>query len=541
MNSVEDLLRRLEQLNAIGAALSKERDIERLLENILIAAKTITHADGGTLYRVTNDRQALRFEILRTDSLRIAMGGSSGNPINFPNLPLFDGQGKPNDSLVAAYTAIHNLTVNIADAYNEPNFDFSGTRQFDERTGYRSKSFLSVPMKDHEGDVIGVLQLINAIDSETGQVVSFSSADQSLAESLASQAAIAITNRNLMLQLEALFESFINLINLAIDEKSHYTGGHCQRVPALTMLLADAANATHDGPLAAFTMDDRDRYELKIAGLLHDCGKVTTPVHVVDKATKLQTLFDRIGLIDTRFEVLKRDQEIATLRSQLALRDVKDAEAEARLWTQCRGHIKGLDADREFLRSSNTGGEAMKEADLERVRSIGLKKQWRNVDGLETNFMSADEIENLTIRMGTLTASERETINHHIVATIKMLEQLPWPKHLKNVPEYAGGHHERMDGKGYPKGLTRDQMSVQARAMGIADIFEALTARDRPYKIGMKLSQAMGIMNKFSTGGHIDPDLFDIFLREGIYRQYAEKFLDPWQIDEVNPQDWAPH
>ena len=541
MNSVEDLLRRLEQLNAIGAALSKERDIERLLENILIAAKTITHADGGTLYRVTNDRQALRFEILRTDSLRIAMGGSSGNPINFPNLPLFDGQGKPNDSLVAAYTAIHNLTVNIADAYNEPNFDFSGTRQFDERTGYRSKSFLSVPMKEHEGDVIGVLQLINAIDSETGQVVSFSSADQSLAESLASQAAIAITNRNLMLQLEALFESFINLINLAIDEKSHYTGGHCQRVPALTMLLADAANATHDGPLAAFTMDDRDRYELKIAGLLHDCGKVTTPVHVVDKATKLQTLFDRIGLIDTRFEVLKRDQEIATLRSQLALRDVKDAEAEARLWTQCRGHIKGLDADREFLRSSNTGGEAMKEADLERVRSIGLKKQWRNVDGLETNFMSADEIENLTIRMGTLTASERETINHHIVATIKMLEQLPWPKHLKNVPEYAGGHHERMDGKGYPKGLTRDQMSVQARAMGIADIFEALTARDRPYKIGMKLSQAMGIMNKFSTGGHIDPDLFDIFLREGIYRQYAEKFLDPWQIDEVNPQDWAPH
>nr|WP_201740767.1 HD family phosphohydrolase [Rhodoferax sp. TS-BS-61-7] len=539
VDSVDDLLRRLEQLNAIGSALSKERDITRLLESILVAAKTITHADGGTLYRVTDDQQELRFEILRTDSLHIAMGGTSGKPINFPNLPLHDAQGQPNDSLVAAYAALHNQTVNIADAYTEPNFDFSGTRQFDERTGYRSQSFLAVPMKDHEGDVIGVLQLINAKHPDTGAVVSFSSADQSLAESLASQAAIAITNRNLMTQLEALFESFISLINLAIDEKSHYTGGHCQRVPALTMMLAEAVNTTQSGPLADFTMDDRDRYELKIAGLLHDCGKVTTPVHVVDKATKLQTLFDRVQLVDTRFEVLKRDLEIAALREQLALRDVREADAEADIMAGARTAIEALDADREFLRKANQGGEFMKDADTERVRQIGTGTLWRNTDGVESDFLTADEIENLTIRAGTLTAGERDTINYHIVATIKMLEQLPWPKHLKNVPEYAGGHHERMDGKGYPKGLTREQMSVQARVMGIADIFEALTARDRPYKQGMKLSQAMGIMHKFRTGGHIDPDLFDIFVQEQVYLRYAEQFLDPWQIDEVNPQAWV--
>jgi HD-GYP domain-containing protein (c-di-GMP phosphodiesterase class II) len=539
VDSVDDLLRRLEQLNEIGSALSKERDITRLLESILVAAKTITHADGGTLYRVTDDQQALRFEILRTDSLHIAMGGTSGNPINFPNLPLHDAEGKHNDSLVAAYAALHNQTVNIADAYTEANFDFSGTRQFDERTGYRSQSFLAVPMKDHEGDVIGVLQLINAKHPETGTVVSFSSADQSLAESLASQAAIAITNRNLMTQLEALFESFISLINLAIDEKSHYTGGHCQRVPALTMMLAEAVNATQGGPLADFTMDDRDRYELKIAGLLHDCGKVTTPVHVVDKATKLQTLFDRVQLIDTRFEVLKRDREIAALREQLALRDVRDAQAEADIMAVARSAIEALDEDREFLRKANQGGEFMKDPDIERVRRIGTGTLWRNTDGVESEFLTADEIENLTIRAGTLTAGERDTINYHIVATIKMLEQLPWPKHLKNVPEYAGGHHERMDGKGYPKGLTREQMSVQARVMGIADIFEALTARDRPYKQGMKLSQAMGIMHKFRTGGHIDPDLFDIFVQEQVYLRYAQQFLDPWQIDEVNPQAWV--
>ncbi|TAH12203.1 MAG: GAF domain-containing protein [Curvibacter sp.] len=539
MDSVNDLLRRLEQLNEIGSALSKERDITRLLESILVAAKTITHADGGTLYRMTDDQEELRFEILRTDSLHIAMGGTSGNPINFPNLPLYDVEGSRNDSLVAAYAALHNETVNIADAYTEPNFDFSGTRQFDERTGYRSQSFLAVPMKDHEGDVIGVLQLINAKHPDTGAVVSFSTADQSLAESLASQAAIAITNRNLMTQLEALFESFISLINLAIDEKSHYTGGHCQRVPTLTMMLAEAVISTQSGPLAGFTMDDRDRYELKIAGLLHDCGKVTTPVHVVDKATKLQTLFDRMQLVDTRYEVLKRDLEIAALREQLALRDLRDAKAEAAIMAKARKAIDALDEDRDFLRKANKGGEFMKDSDTERVRQIGTGALWRNTDGVESEFLTSDEIENLTIRAGTLTAGERDIINYHIVATIKMLEQLPWPKHLKNVPEYAGGHHERMDGKGYPKGLTRAQMSVQARVMGIADIFEALTARDRPYKQGMKLSQAMGIMHKFSTGGHIDPDLFDIFVQSQVYLRYAEQFLDPWQIDEVNPQAWV--
>lgn len=539
MNLIDDLIHRLEQLNEIGTALSKERDITRLLENILNAAKTITHADGGTLYRVTNDRKALQFEILKNDSLNIAMGGSSGKPIEFRNLPLFDDQGKNNDSLVAAYAAIHGQTVNISDAYTEPNFDFSGTRQFDAQTGYRSKSFLAVPMKDQEGDVVGVFQLINAIQPQSGEVVSFSTADQSLAESLASQAAIAITNRNLMSQLEVLFESFIGLINLAIDEKSPYTGGHCQRVPVLTMMLAEAVNATEHGPLASFTMNERDRYELKIAGLLHDCGKITTPVHVVDKASKLQTLFDRIDLIDTRFEVLKRDQEISALRTQLALREPKNAAAEAAIWSQYLTTIDALNADREFLRATNKGAEAMKESDLQRVRDIGLRYVWRDVNGKDAEFLSANEIENLTIRAGTLTSAERETINHHIVATIKMLEQLPWPKHLKNVPEYAGGHHERMDGKGYPKGLTRNQMSVQARIMGITDIFEALTACDRPYKSGMKLSQAMGIMHKLRLGGHIDPDIFDIFVNEGVYRRYGEEFLDPWQIDEVNPQTWS--
>ena len=530
MDTTDDLFRRLDQLNAIGAALSSERNIDRLLENILLAAKAITHADGGTLYRVSEDLQSLRFEIVRTDSLNIAYGGTTGEPISakFPDLPLYRDDGEPNNSMIAAYSAIHAESVNIADAYTEAGFDFSGTRKFDQMTGYRSQSFLSVPMKNHENEIIGVLQLINAIDPQTGTVQVFSTADQRLAESLASQAAVALTNRQLISQLEALFESFIHLINLAIDEKSPYTGGHCQRVPSLTMMLAEAADAANDGPLASFSMTDKDRYELKIAGLLHDCGKVTTPVHVVDKATKLQTIFDRIQMVDTRFEVLKRDAEVAMLRAVMA--GEASASAERRLQEQ----LQGMDEDRQFLRRANVGGESMKAEDQERVRRISRQYRWRNTEGREVEFLTAEELENLTIRAGTLTQSERETINYHIVATIKMLESLPWPKHLKRVPEYAGGHHERMDGKGYPKGLKRDEMSIQARIMGIADIFEALTARDRPYKSGMKLSEALRILSNFRDNGHIDPDLFDVFVQQKVYLKYAEEYLDVAQIDSLD-------
>lgn len=534
MENATDMFARLEQLNEIGAALSKERDITRLLERILLAAKEITHADGGTLYRLTEDGQFLCFEIMRTDSLGIALGGSTGNPINLPNIALRDDKGNPNNAMIAAYAAIHDKTVNVADAYTEAGFDFSGTRKFDAKTGYRSTSFLTVPMKNHENEIIGVLQLINSIDPVTGGIISFDDADQSLAESLASQAAIALTNRQLISQLEGLFESFINLINLAIDEKSPYTAGHCQRVPELTMMIAEAVNATHTGALADFHMSDKDRYELKIAGLLHDCGKVTTPVHVVDKGTKLQTIYDRIHLIDTRFEVIKRDAELVALKEILDLRSEGNREKEAAIWDAYQRQVVQINDDREFLRKSNIGGEAMKPEDQQRVTDISKRYRWRDADGADSEFLSADEIENLSIRAGTLTEHERQVINYHITATIKMLEQLPWPKHLKNVPEFAGGHHERMDGKGYPRGLTKDQMSVQARMMGIADIFEALTARDRPYKPAMKISQAISIMVNFAKGGHIDPDLFQVFMKEKVYLNYANQFLDPAQIDAVD-------
>jgi HD-GYP domain-containing protein (c-di-GMP phosphodiesterase class II) len=515
---LEGLLARLSELNAIGAALSSERDIHRLLESILDAARKITNADAGTLYLVDAERQVLTFEILHNDKLNIRMGGTSGNPISFYPIALYQN-GQPNLAMVVSYAVLRDETVNIPDAYVAEGFDFSGTKKFDAKTGYHSRSFLAVPMRNHDHEIIGVLQLINALD-EKGNVEQFTKDDQQLLESLASQAAIALSNRRLIQQLEELFESLINLINTAIDDKSPYTGGHCARVPALTMMLAEAANRSECGSLKDFDLTDKDRYELKIAGMLHDCGKITTPVHVVDKSTKLQTIYDRIGLIDTRFEVLKRDAEISFLKGERS-------EADYQVW--CRQ----LDEDREFLRHCNIGSEKMQDADIERVRRIAAYP-WRNPQGQLAGFLNDEELENLTIRAGTLTTAEREIINHHINVTIKMLEALPWPGHLKRVPEYAGGHHERMDGKGYPRGLTREQMSIQARIMGIADIFEALTAQDRPYKDGKTLTESLNILGKFKENGHIDPDLFDVFIREKVYLEYARHFLKPEQIDEVD-------
>ena len=528
MHSTDRLLHRLKELNEIGIALSQQRDINSLLETILIAAKRITNADAGTLYLHEPEQRVLRFEIMRTDSLNIAMGGTSGVPITFYPIHLYDKEGQPIHSMVVTHSALSGETVNIPDAYVAEGYDFSGTKKFDAKTGYRSQSFLAVPMRNHENEIIGVLQLINAHDRESGAVVPFSGDDQQLLESLASQAAIALTNRRLIEQLEELFESLIQLINTAIDDKSPYTGGHCARVPVLTMMLAEAVNRTASGPLKGFVMSEKDRQELKMAGLLHDCGKITTPVHVVDKSTKLHTLFDRIHLIDTRFGVLKRDAEIAMLRALS-----RERGNEAALRAEYEARIRQLDDDREFLRHCNIGGEAMSDEAQQRVRRIAAY-QWHDTDGKTANFLSDDEVENLNIRAGTLTAAEREIINHHIVVTIKMLESLPWPKNLGNVPEYAGGHHERMDGKGYPRGLTREQMSVQARMMGIADIFEALTAKDRPYKLGKTLTESLTILGKLKLAGHIDPDLFDVFIHEKVYLDYAKQFLAPEQIDVVD-------
>ena len=533
---IHSLEKQVGNLANIGLALSKEKNMSKLLEMILIEAKRIANSDGGTLYMMTNDNR-LRFEIMMTDSLSFHMGGTSGKDIPFYPVKLYDEKGKPNKSMIAAYVGLTGETVNISDAYKAKGFDFSGTKMFDEKTGYHSQSFLTVPLKNHEDEIIGVLQLLNAQSQNSKKIISFASDVQEMVEALASQAAVAITNKNLIKDLEALFESFIKLIASAIDAKSPYTGGHCARVPEITMLLAKAVQDTIDGPFADISFTDKEMYELKIAAWLHDCGKVATPEFVVDKSTKLETIYDRVNEVETRFAALKRDEQIKSLKRELKVeRDASLSKDEKLnkikiLKSEYSKKIRVLKSDIEFIKESNIGGEFMSGDKKDRVHAIS-NYRWKP-NGRMENFLSEDEVYNLTIPRGTLTAEERKVINDHIVVTINMLEELPYPKHLKNVPEFAGGHHEKLDGTGYPKGLTKDEMSVQARIMAIADIFEALTAKDRPYKKGKTLSQAMRILGFMKNDAHIDVDLFDIFVKDKIYLKYAEEHLDSDQIDEV--------
>jgi HD-GYP domain-containing protein (c-di-GMP phosphodiesterase class II) len=526
-----DLFARLERLNAIGIALSAEHEPKRLLEMILLGAKELTNADGGTLYTLEDDK--LKFEILHNDSLGIRMGGTTGLEVPFEPLPLYLVNNKPNNSMVAAYSVLHAKTVNIVDAYGKGEFDFSGTHQFDKKMGYRSQSFLTVPMRNNEGEVIGLLQLINAIDDQTGMIVPFSEAFQHLAESLASQAAMALTNQNLIQQLKHLFESFIKIIADAIDEKSPYTGGHCQRVPELTMMIAEAAVSAKTGPLQNFFMNEKELYELKIAAWLHDCGKVTTPEYVMDKATKLETIFDRIHLIDHRFELLKVQRENSVLHDALVNAGSKTPIPIKHINQQINVIKKRLDDDKNFIRRVNFGTEFMLAEDIQRIRNIA-NYEFTSDSGHNVKFLTDDEVYNLTVERGTLTPEERKVINNHIVVTINMLNALPYPKDLARVPEYAGGHHERMNGTGYPKGLTRNEMSIPARIMGVADIFEALTSNDRPYKKAKTMSETLMLLGQMKLDNHIDPDIFDLFIREKIYLKYAEKFLEPEQIDHVD-------
>tara|TARA_R110002072_G_scaffold32211_4_gene98606 strand:- start:2930 stop:4567 length:1638 start_codon:yes stop_codon:yes gene_type:complete len=532
-HSQENISRLLRELNEIGIALSAEKDHDRLLELILVKAMEITNADGGTLYTRTDD-QRLNFEILHNRSLNIHKGGTSGEDISFYPIALYDDEGKPNTHMVAANAVISGKTVNIPDAYDSKEFDFSGTRSFDNKMGYRSTSFLTVPMTNHENENIGVLQLINAVDIDSKKIIPFSLLEQQLVESLSSQAAVTITNKALIDAQKNLFDSFIQLIADAIDEKSPYTAGHCRRVPVLTNMLADAVNRIDRGPLKDFNMTDDEKYELEVAAWLHDCGKITTPEYVVDKGTKLETIFDRISLVDIRFEILKRDAAIAALKAKLKEHNAAcDIDRELENDASLQEELKRLSKEREDIRAYNIGGEALADLDLKRIEEIG-RRTYSNPDQETVNLLSDEEIQNLQIGRGTLSIREREIINNHVTVTIKMLESLPYPKHLAKVPEYAGGHHEKMDGSGYPNKLKREDMSVQARMIAIADVFEALTASDRPYKKAMPLSQSLKILGQMKLDNHVDADLFDVFINEKIYLDYANQYLGKNQIDEID-------
>lgn len=565
---------KLRSLVESGLAMASERDRSHLLQTILMSGKRLSMADAATLFLMT-EQGALRFALRsREDDLPVF------------EIPLYDPEtGAPQEQYASVCAVLHRKTVIIDDVYSETHFDLAGARRFDSEAGYHTVSMLNAPLVAVTGEVLGVLQLVNATDPETGEFVPFDPEVVGFVEALAAQAAMAIDNQNLVESQRVLMDSLIQIIAGAIDAKSPYTGGHCERVPELALMLAEEACKVDCGPLADFRFETEDEWrEFRIGAWLHDCGKVTTPEYVVDKATKLETIFNRIHEIRTRFEVLLRDAEIERLQTLL---DGGDPQAARAAFESRR---EQLVSDYAFIAECNLGGEFMADDRIERIHRIAAQTWLRHFDDrlglsheeqqryaqepvtelpavehvladrphhrvprtedkdyeerfgfnvkipeLQYNF---GEVYNLCVRRGTLSEEERFKINEHIIQTILMLDQLPFPKHLRRIPEYAGTHHETLIGTGYPRKLSAEALSVPARIMAIADIFEALTASDRPYKKAKTLSEAIRILSFFRKDQHIDADLFELFLKSGVYRRFAERYLSPDQRDEVEVESY---
>lgn len=550
----------LPDLLALNDSLIND-DYPVIIEKVMRVARKACDADGCFFFSVS-DNKYINLEYSRVNSLNVGISGTE-NMAFFPSVFLPDVKNRSRKA-PSEYCALNREIINSPNIFQTTGIDTDLIAKFDDANNYSTISLLAIPLVDRKDNLLGVAQFTNAKDAN-GKIISFTTEAQKVVLSVCKLITIALENKNQKEAYSQLLESFIEVLARAIDAKSPYTGSHCQRVPIIARLLATAAVQETTGNLKTFEMSPDDWYTLHIASWLHDCGKVTTPEYIVDKATKLETIFNRIHEIRNRFEILRRDAHIEYLQKRLNNIDTKQ-----HLQAEFVAKVKQLEEDFAFVAKCNTGDIELNDRDIARLEQISqiqfvryfnrmLGLSWAERDNVENkdfyvhpareNLLqnrkdqifgpyNRGELYNLEIRRGTINKEERDKINEHIVVTIDMLKALPFPKELSKVVEYAGAHHERIDGKGYPNGLTGDQMSVPAKIMAIADIFEALTANDRPYKEPKKLSEVLRIMQQMKHNGHIDPDLYDVFIHSKVYQDYAEQYMDKNQIDEVTPEDY---
>ena len=513
-NYAERLGGQIKKMSDIGRALSGVQDLNTLLEMIVDQARNFTNADAGTLYIVENN--TLRFQIVQNDSLKIRMGGKSGESIPFPPVEL-------KESNVSAFVALKGVSVNIPDVYDTELFDFTGPKKFDQSTGYRSKSMLVVPMRNHENDIIGVLQLLNATNPISNEVIAFSQDYENLSESLASQAAVSITNAKLIANMTELFEAFVKVMATAIDEKSPVTGGHIRRVAELTLTMAEVIHDLDEGHFKDKTFSPDQMYELRIAAYMHDIGKVTSPVEIVEKAKKLQTIFDRIQYVRLRMAYISQKLELEGQEAKIKiLQNGSSPEKLNSIEKETLEKLMEIEEIQRFINKCNEPGEFLDDEILVRLKEVS-EKTYIDDAGEQQPFLTADELVNLSIRRGSITEKERQKMQGHAAVTLKMLKQIPFTKKLKNIPDFAGAHHEFLNGKGYPLGLKGDEISFEGRLMAVTDIAEALTASDRPYKKAMPLETVYRILRSMVEGGELDPNLVELFIEKEVYKIYQKK------------------
>lgn len=480
-------------MNRIGVALSSEHNLDTLLEMILREVRGFTHADAGSLY--IREAERLRFTVAQNDTL-----SKRGNVQPFKSFYI-----EISKTSIAGFVAATGRLVNIKDAYRIPkSFNFSFDRSFDERMDYRTRSILTIPMKDHQAETIGVLQLINALDGE-GRLSSFSREDEELASSLASQAAMAIRNARLIQEIKDLFRALVEYSVSAIDARSPHTAGHSRRVCQYTLSLAGAVNAQIEGPYAKVYLNEEELEELSFAAWLHDIGKIGVREWVLEKRNRLSEGW--MEAITNRFNYLKErvNNEILIKKNRLLSDGVYDEQDFRELERRQGEAISALKEDLDFIRRINTSNLASDE-DLERLDRI-QKRSW----------LSPFEYENLAVRAGNLRDEERREIQLHVEHTMNILSKLPFPKNLVHIPLYAGCHHEMLDGKGYPHGLTGEAIPLQARILAVVDIFDALTAADRPYKKAVPIEKVLDILRDEAAKGHLDKDLVGLFIQERVW------------------------
>lgn len=510
--------RERQQLNEIGVALSSERDVDALLTLILKKAREITGADAGSLYLVDEDvsrRRHLRFMLTQNDSVEF--------PFKESVLPLAE------DSM-AGYTALRGEVLNFADAHHLPkNLPFHFNDRYDRESGYQTKSLLTLPMRNAKSEVLGVLQLINSKRDPTARLLSESEVEQQvqsfpersvqLALSLASQAGVSYENRKLYQEIETLFEGFVQAAVTAIEQRDPTTSGHSLRVASYTQALAESVHSVSTGPYGDTRFDAEQMKEIRYAALLHDFGKVGVREDVLVKAKKLYPL--QMDILKQRFDFIRKDLEAGMARRKLQMfieRDRGDALSEiARLSEDFDQRLARLEEYLQFIIETNeptllAEGKFRKLKDIARQSYIDLK-------GIERPYLDTDEVRLLSISKGSLDAAERLQIESHVIHTFNFLNQIPWTKDLRRVPEIARAHHEKLNGTGYPYRLHGDEIPVPTKMMTICDIFDALTASDRPYKRAVPIERALGILESSVRADEIDAELFRIFRESKVYER----------------------
>ena len=501
----------------IGYQISTQKNHQKLLEIILLGAKDLSNSDGGTLYLFNKKDKSLEFKIILNSSLDIHHGGSE-DPINWPALNLYNIDETVNKRNVAVVCAIEDKLVNINDIYQSTSYDFNGAKKFDLSNNYKTTSMLVIPMKNRDNELIGVIQLINK-HNDNNEVISFNNNDESLITSMASQATMMLENNQLVNDLETLLYSLIKSIGSALSEKSQYTAKHIDNVAKLSEIIAKGIN-DNKTIYKDIKFSKHELEEIKLSALLHDIGKISTPEHIVDKTSKLETIYDRIKTIKLRFELVKKDIEILYLNNEISS-EMKNEK------------ILEIDDDYNFIEMINDGDTLMLNDSIERLNKI-VNKYTIKINDKVKKVIKDNEFHNLSITKGTLTKADREIINNHVIITYNMLKEVPFPNKFANVPKIAGSHHKTIDGHGYAaKELLGIELTLQDKILVIADIFEALSALDRPYRGPNTLNQIAHIFLNMVKNRDLDKELVKIFFEDNLYLEYANQHLAPSQIDEI--------